>query len=151
MMVCEKNLTRSSSNSSQTLQPKPILSNDSLIFTIIVGDDNKRFSSLRSSTNNNQPNVADAKTNIAAASIAGDKKPQKAGPKARKPIDLGAAANFAQQSTQHSTRQAEKSSVSNTIDLFGTDGGETINSTPQQPSSLVITGDDDFNPRGSIR
>merc|ERR1719412_481661 len=72
-----------------------------------VGDDNKRFSSLRSSTNNNQPNVADAKTNNAAASIVGDKKPQKAGPKARKPIDLGAAANFAQQSTQHSTRQAK--------------------------------------------
>merc|ERR1719242_1290134 len=114
-----------------------------------VGDDNKRFSSLRSSTNNNQPNVADAKTNNAAASIVGDKKPQKAGLKARKPIDLGAAANFAQQSTHSSTRQAGKSSVSNTIDLFGTDGGETTHSTPQQPSSLVITGDDDFDPRGS--
>lgn len=115
-----------------------------------MGDDNKRFSSLRSSTNNNQPNVADAKTNN-AASIVGDKKPQKAGLKARKPIDLGAAANFAQQSTHSSTRQAGKSSASNTIDLFGTDGGETTHSTPQQPSSLVITGDDDFDPRGSSR
>ena len=116
-----------------------------------MGDDNKRFSSLRSSTNNNQPNVADAKTNNAAASIVGDKKPQKAGLKARKPIDLGAAANFAQQSTHSSIRQAGKSSVSNTIDLFGTDGGGTTHSTPQQPSSLVITGDDDFDPRGSSR
>ena len=94
---------------------------------------------MRSSTNNNQPNVADAKTNNAAASIVGDKKPQKAGLKARKPIDLGAAANFAQQSTHSSTRQAGKSSVSNTIDLFGTDGCETTHSSPQQPSSLVLT------------
>ena len=72
---------------------------------------------------------------------------------------MGAAATFAaasQPSTQpNATKQQSNSTginVSNksttNFDLFATDG-ENLNSQQQQPSSLVITGDDDdFDPRG---
>ena len=125
------------------------------LFQISVADDNKRFASIKesSSTNNNQlATTGDTKT-----TTGGDKKPQKLGNKIRKPIDLGAAATFAakaQPSTQqHSTNEQQSNNVSNksttNFDLFATDqDGGNFNSQQQQPSSLVITGDDDFDPRG---
>merc|ERR1712038_854900 len=87
-------------------------------------DDNKRFSSLKSSStvsNNNQFN-----TSSGDKAIGDNKKPQKASNKVRKPIDLGAAATFAanassQQPSNNITQQPVSNKSSTNIDLFGTD------------------------------
>ena len=120
-----------------------------------MADDNKRFSSIKGSSTNNNQLTATADTK---ATTGGERKPQKAGNKIRKPIDLGAAATFAataQPSTQrHAADQQQSNNVSNksttNFDLFTHEqDGEIPNSQQQQPSSLVITGDDDdFDPRG---
>lgn len=120
-----------------------------------VTDDNKGFSSIKeSSTTNNNQLTTTADTN---KTTGGDKKPLKLGNKIRKPIDLGAAATFAaraQPSTQQlSTNEPQSNNVSNktttNFDLFATDQDSgDFNSQQQQPSSLVITGDDEFDPRG---
>ena len=127
----------------------------SAFFPISVTDDNKGFSSIKeSSTTNNNQLTTTADTN---KTTGGDKKPLKLGNKIRKPIDLGAAATFAaraQPSTQQlSTNEPQSNNVSNktttNFDLFATDQDSgDFNSQQQQPSSLVITGDDEFDPRG---
>ena len=110
-------------------------------------------------SNNNSLNTADTRPNTVTTG-ANERKTQKTGNKIRKPIDLGAAASFATQDSSKSKQLSNNSSsvtnsVSNksNLDLFGINDdydGKNLNS--QQPSSLVITGDDDeFDPRGLSR
>ena len=128
-------------------------------FTFIAADDNKRFSAIKTgstSSNNNQFSTS------SGDKTAGEKKPQKTSNKIRKPIDLGAAATFAAnassaQPSNNITQQPVSNKSTTNFDLFATDddvsGGGNISANVsnqyQQPSSLVITGDDDddFDPR----
>ena len=124
-------------------------------FSISAGDDNKRFSSLEgtSANSNNNRLATDAKSNTTSS---GFPKTQKIhGNKIRKPIDLGAAASFAASAQAQSTQSKSNKSTTSNFDLFSTAdyGHSTVTSQPQ-PSSLVITGnddDDDFDPRGLSR
>ena len=122
-----------------------------MCFLISVHDDNKGFSSLGASSNNNQLESATTKSGTGSIEANKQQRTQNTN-KVRKPIDLGAAAAFAAQSAKTQKQQTScNSTVSNNRtnfvdDLFSVGGSNNDSGggvTTEQPSSLVITGEDD--------
>ena len=113
-------------------------------------------------SNNNRFSATTSPKAATNYQVAPPKLQKSQGNKTRKPIDLGAAASYAasQSSTTSTRRQQQQATTSNNTmgassdfvnDLFSTGDSGVV---AQQPSSLVITGDDDdfdLGPRAPSR